>query len=104
VDAGVALEVCPASNVHLGVYPTLAEVPLPRLLDAGATVALGADDPLLFLSRLTDQYVAAREVFGLDDAALAELARHSITASLAPDADRTRWLAEVDAWLAAPEP
>jgi len=104
VDAGVALEVCPASNVHLGVYPTLAEVPLPRLLDAGATVALGADDPLLFLSRLTDQYVAAREVFGLDDAALAGLARHSITASLAPEADRARWLAEVDGWLATPEP
>ena len=99
VDAGVAFEVCPASNVHLGVYPTLADVPLRRLLDAGARIALGADDPLLFLSRLTDQYATARDVHGLSDAALAGLARASIEASFASEADRSRWLAEVDAWL-----
>ncbi len=52
VDAGVALEVCPVSNVALGVYSDLTSVPLPTLLEAGATVALGADDPLLFGSRL----------------------------------------------------
>lgn len=102
VDAGIALEVCPASNVHLGVYPTLSAVPLDRLVAAGATVALGADDPLLFLSRLTDQYRTAREQFGFDDAAIAALARSSITASLASEADKARWLAEVDAWLASP--
>ena len=59
VDAGVALEVCPASNVALGVYPTMAQVPLRTLIDAGATIALGADDPLLFGPRLADQYEAA---------------------------------------------
>ncbi|MFP5416666.1 MAG: adenosine deaminase, partial [Actinomycetes bacterium] len=62
VDAGIAFEVCPASNVHLGVYHELADVPLTVLLDAGAEVALGADDPLLFLSRLVDQYRTARVV------------------------------------------
>lgn len=102
VESGIVFEVCPASNVHLGVYPTLAQVPLPALLDAGARVALGADDPLLFLSRLTDQYVTARSVHGLDDAALAGLARASIEASFAPDDDKRRWLAEVDDWLARP--
>ena len=49
---GVPLEVCPVSNVALGVYSDLTSVPLPTLLEAGATVALGADDPLLFGSRL----------------------------------------------------
>ena len=47
VDAGIALEVCPTSNVHLGVYTDFSQVPLPTLLSAGATVALAADDPLL---------------------------------------------------------
>lgn len=102
VDAGIALEVCPASNVQLGVYPALVDVPLPDLLDAGATVALGADDPLLFLSRLVDQYETARHVFGLDDERIAELARMSIRASLASEEDKTRWTAEVDSWLATP--
>lgn len=101
VEAGIAFEVCPASNVHLGVYRELHHVPLPTLLAAGATVALGADDPLLFRSRLTDQYHTARDVHGLPDASLAGLARASIEASFAADADKRRWLAEVDAWLAA---
>ncbi|WP_454777821.1 adenosine deaminase [Georgenia muralis] len=100
VDAGIALEVCPASNVSLGVYPRPGAVPLRALLDAGAQVALGADDPLLFHSRLVDQYRIAREEHGLDDAALADLARGSIRASLATERSRAAMLADVDAWLA----
>lgn len=100
VDEGVALEVCPASNVSLGVYPESGDVPLRALVDAGATVALGADDPLLFRSRLVDQYRVAREQHGFSDAALADLARASIRASRASAATRARLLAGVDAWLA----
>lgn len=100
VARGISLEVCPASNVSLGVYHEPTDVPLPTLLAHGAQVALGADDPLLFHSRLTDQYEIARGL-GLDDAALAELARGSIRASLASQASKARWLAEVDDWLAA---
>jgi adenosine deaminase len=99
VARGIAFEVCPTSNVHLGVYETPAEVPLRTLVDAGATVALGADDPLLFFSRLTDQYEVARHVHGFSDAELADLARSSITASLASPSDKAVWLREVDAWL-----
>ena len=102
VDAGIALEVCPASNVALGVYPTLAEVPLRPLVDAGAVLALGADDPLLFGPRLAAQYEAARDVHGFDDEGLAGLARSSVEASLAPADVRKRLLADVDDWLAAP--
>ncbi|MBT0767820.1 adenosine deaminase [Kineosporia sp. J2-2] len=98
VDAGVALEVCPASNVALGVYPTPAEVPLRSLIDSGARLALGADDPLLFGPRLAAQYETAREVHGLDDAALRHLAASSIEASRAPDDVKKGLLAEVEAW------
>ncbi len=100
VDRGVAFEVCPTSNVHLGVYDEAADVPLRALVDAGASVALGADDPLLFFSRLTDQYRLARDVHGFTDRELADLARSSITASFAAPSDKTAWLADVDAWLA----
>lgn len=104
VDDGVALEVCPSSNVSLGVYPDLADVPLRTLVDAGAQVALGADDPLLFGARLLDQYEAARTVHGFSDAGLADLARSSIRASLASAGTKARLLAGVDAWLASPDP
>ena len=98
--AGVGLEVCPVSNVALGVYPDLASVPLPQLVEAGALVSLGADDPLLFGSRLAGQYATMRAAHDLSDEQLADLARSSFLASRAPETDRDRWLGEVDAWLA----
>ena len=102
LEHGVALEVCPASNVSLGIYATAADVPLRALTEAGAQVALGADDPLLFRSRLVDQYRAAREVHGFSDTELAQLARGSILASRASAATKDRLLAGVDDWLATP--
>ncbi|SDC27061.1 adenosine deaminase [Sanguibacter gelidistatuariae] len=100
----IALEVCPASNVSLGVYPEDAQVPLRTLVDAGARVALGADDPLLFRSRLVDQYASARRVHGFSDAELADLARGSIRASLARSGTKARLLAGVDRWIEQPLP
>jgi adenosine deaminase len=101
-EHGVTLEVCPVSNVRLGVYPAPAAVPLRALRDAGVPVALGADDPLLFGSRLVDQYDVARRDHAMTDEELAELARCSVRGSTAPDGVRGRLLAGIDAWLAAP--
>ncbi|WP_322612751.1 adenosine deaminase [Dermacoccus abyssi] len=101
VDDGVGLEVCPGSNVALGVYEEARDVPLRRLFDAGAKMALGADDPLLFGSRLSDQYRTAREVHGFSDAELAQLARDSFAISRAPQDVVQRANADIDAWLLA---
>ncbi len=99
VEAGVALEVCPVSNVALGVYSDLTSVPLPQLIAAGATIALGADDPLLFGSRLAGQYATMRAAHDLDDVALAGLARSSFAASRAPAELIAASTADIDAWL-----
>jgi adenosine deaminase len=88
--------------VALGVAASPADVPLRALLDAGVPVALGADDPLLFGSRLTAQYEIARYVHRLGDAELAGLAAMSVRGSAAPPATAARLLAGIDAWLAAP--
>jgi adenosine deaminase len=98
---GVTLEVCPASNVAMGVAATPADVPLRTLLEAGVQVALGADDPLLFGSRLVTQYRLARDVHGLSDPELAELARMSVRGCAAPADVRARLLAGADGWLSA---
>ena len=95
-DQGVALEVCPASNVALGVYDTLLDVPVRTLVEAGVRVALAADDPLLFGSRLTEQYETARTVHGFDDSGLADLARSSVEASFAPASHRRQMLEAID--------
>ncbi len=99
---GTTCEICPASNVALGVYPDRAAVPLRALLAAGVPVALSADDPLLFGSRLLAQYTDAREVDGLSDAELAGLARDSVTGSAAPPELRAQLLTGIANWLAQP--
>ena len=96
----ITLEVCPASNVALGVAAGPADVPVLELLGGGIPIALGADDPLLFGSRLTAQYEIARRVHGLADAQLAELARMSVHGSTAPPPVTRRLLRGIDAWLA----
>jgi adenosine deaminase len=103
-ERGVALEVCPTSNVSLGVFATLEEVPVRTLTAAGIDVALGSDDPLLFGSRLAGQYAVLRAAQDFSDAELAELGRMSIRRSYAPSDLVERGLRGVDAWLASPGP
>ncbi|MCG5217113.1 adenosine deaminase [Streptosporangium sp. KLBMP 9127] len=102
-DRQVTCEICPASNVGLGVVERAEDVPLRRLFDAGVPIALGADDPLLFGTRLLRQYELARDVYGFRDAEVAELARQSIRSSAAPESTRQELLKGVDEWLNSPE-
>jgi adenosine deaminase len=95
---GITCEVCPASNVALGVAAAPADVPLRTLVEAGVPVALGADDPLLFGPRLAAQYEIARHAHGFTDTELADLARTSVQASAAPSPVRTYLLAGIKDW------
>ena len=104
VERGIALELCPDSNVSLGVYAEPSEVPLRELLAAGAEIALGADDPLLFGSRLLAQYETARHVHGLNDDELAHLGASSIRASRASAETKARLLADVEDWRTTQDP
>ncbi|MEV0383238.1 adenosine deaminase [Nonomuraea sp. NPDC050643] len=99
-DRQICCEVCPTSNVGLGVAERAADVPVRRLFDAGVPIALGADDPLLFGTRLLRQYELARESYGFSDPEVAELARQSVRSSAAPEPVRKELLKGVDDWLA----
>src|ERR1700744_4543382 len=96
----ITCEVCPSSNVSLGVEPDEASVPVRTLVAAGVPVALGADDPLLFGRRLVKQYEIARDVHACTPTELAELARMSIRGSAAPPDTQARLLSAIDTWLA----
>ena len=96
---GVCLDVCPTSNSQLGVVPALADHPLPQLLAAGVSISLNADDPLFFGAGVLAEYTLARDVLGLDAAALAHVAACSLRASGAPDSLRGPALAGIARWL-----
>ena len=100
-DEQVALTVCPLSNVALRVVGALGDHMLPGMLDAGLLATVNSDDPAYFGGYVDDNLAAVRDVFGWSDTRLAGLARNSFAACFAPEADKRRWTAEVDTWLAA---
>ncbi len=84
----IPLEVCPTSNVCLGVAPSLAEHPLPRLLAEGLYVTLNSDDPPMFNTTLTDEYLRAAQAFDLSPEMLEHLSLNALRASQLPQDDR----------------
>jgi len=93
---GIALEVCPTSNVCTGAVPSLGQHPLPALLAAGVPVTLATDDPGMFHTDLNSEYLLCHEQFGLGRDELAELARAGVLAAFCPEATRSSLLAEID--------
>jgi adenosine deaminase len=86
VRRGIPLEVCPTSNLALGVAPSLAAHPLPALRAAGVRVSLGSDDPPLFGTSLLDEYLRCAAAFGWTRADVLALADAAIEHSfMAPE-------------------
>ncbi|PWJ55416.1 adenosine deaminase [Quadrisphaera granulorum] len=94
-DAGTPLTVCPLSNVALRVVDDLTAHPLPAMLDAGLVVTVNSDDPAYFGGYVDDNFRALRDVVGLTDAQLTQLAIASFDASFAEPAARATWRSEV---------
>jgi aminodeoxyfutalosine deaminase len=101
VTEQVVLEVCPSSNITLGIVPDLATHPVRTLVAAGAAVVIGSDDPPFFATTLTDELAHVGRLLGLDAAGHAALQRRALAASAAPADVRAATAAELDAWEAA---
>jgi adenosine deaminase len=84
----VTLEVCPTSNVALGVFPSYDEHPFPVLRAAGIPLTLGSDDPPYFGASVAGEYAIAHERFGLSEDELVDVTRTAIEASFAEPALR----------------
>jgi len=89
----VTLEVCPSSNVATGAVRSLADHPLPLLLDHGVDITLGSDDPPMFGTTLLEEYRRARDILGLRRDQLLGLMAAGVRASFASPATRARLLA-----------
>jgi len=89
---GQVLEVCPGSNISLGVYADFQSHPFPDLEKAGCKVTLSSDDPPYFHTTIGREYDIAREYFGYDDAELLGFTRTAIEAAFVDGDTRKRLL------------
>ncbi|WP_320776870.1 adenosine deaminase [Streptomyces sp. CRN 30] len=96
----VPLTLCPLSNVRLRTVDTLADHPLPALLDAGLMCTVNSDDPAYFGGYAGDNFDAVRDTLGLTEDRLRELARNSFLAAFLEDDEELRaaYLAEVESY------
>lgn len=92
------VEVCPTSNVALGVFATLEDHPFPQMWDAGMNVLVNSDDPPFFSTTLTNDLAQACRLASLGPSDLAELQRRAARAAFAPEATKQRLLDAIEHW------
>jgi adenosine deaminase len=97
----ICLDVCPSSNLALGVVAAIPDHPLPELLDAGIRCSINADDPLLFGPGILEEYQLCRDELGLDDVTLARIATWSLESSAAPASLIASGRSRIDTWLSS---
>lgn len=95
VERGATFDVCPISNVKLGVAPSIAAHPLRALLAAGVNCTVSTDDPLVFGNSLADEYRALATEGGFSRAELARIAANGWKVAAVSEAARASALAEI---------
>ena len=96
VERRIILNVCPYSNVLMGLYPDRDVHPIAALREAGVRVTLNTDGPGFFAIDLEDEYVAAAENYGWGAEDFREIARTTIESSFCAEPLRSQLLAEIE--------
>ncbi|MBV9510996.1 MAG: adenosine deaminase [Caulobacteraceae bacterium] len=94
---GMALTVCPLSNLKLRVVGRMADHPIARMLALGLKATVNSDDPAYFGGYITDNYRAIAGAVGREG--LARLARNSFEAAFLPAEVVARHIAAVDQYM-----
>ena len=100
VKEQIPLTVCPLSNLKLCVIKDLADHNLPRLLAAGLKVMINSDDPAYFGGYVNENYTQLFAATGMGAPEAYQLARNSLEASFAGEAQKAEWIAKLDAIFA----
>jgi adenosine deaminase len=85
-EKGIVLEVCPGSNIALGLYPDWQRHPIGTLHDRGVKVTISTDDPPFFHTTMAREYEKLAEALGWDEGVFRRIARTALDAAFC-DAD-----------------
>ncbi len=95
-DERVVLEVCPGSNMALGVYSVLRFHPVNLLRRAGVRLTLNSDDPPFFNTTLGKEYASVARTFGWSQEDQLDITRTAIEAAFCDDGTRQRLLVRLE--------
>lgn len=80
----IPLEVCPTSNLCLGLYPSYEAHPIRRLWELGVYVTVNSDDPPMFNTDLVGEYQALADHLGFTAGELEQLSLNALRAGFLP--------------------
>lgn len=80
-ERGIALEICPTSNIFLGLFKDMKSHPLPQLLNAGIKVSINSDDPPFMSTNLANEYRKVQESYNYSDEEMNNITRMAIEAA-----------------------
>lgn len=95
-EAGTVLEVCPGSNIALGLYPGWREHPIGQLFDRGVKVTVSTDDPPFFHTTMEAEFARLAEAFDWDEGVFAKLNRTAMEAAFCDAATREKILERLE--------
>ncbi|MDZ4135346.1 MAG: adenosine deaminase, partial [Paracoccaceae bacterium] len=95
-ERGVVLEVCPGSNIALGLYPNWRAHPIGQLYDRGVKVTVSTDDPPFFHTTMTQEYDRLHHAFDWDDGVFAKIDRTSLDAAVCDAYTRARIMKKLE--------
>jgi len=87
-DRQIHLEVCPSSNVALGLVPSIQEHPIVEMLNQGLNVSINSDDPPMFSTSLTQELDRCSETFGFNQDVLFTLTQNAARAAFLPETEK----------------
>ena len=85
-EQNIALEICPSSNIKLGLYKNMAEHPFPKFLDSGLNISLNSDDPPFFGTTLAEEYKRVQEAYQYSNDSMNNITKMAIDSAFV-DAD-----------------
>lgn len=91
-EKGIVLEVCPGSNLALGLYPSWRAHPVHRLRERGVKVTVSTDDPPFFATTMEREYAMLAEAFDWDAGVFDEIAKTAAKAAFCDAGTRDRIL------------
>ena len=96
-EKGIVLEVCPGSNIFLGIYKGWRDHPIQRLHDRGVKVTVSTDDPPYFHTTMAREYDRLADAFDWDKPMFTDIAKTSINAAFCDKETRDRILKVLEA-------
>lgn len=84
------LEICPGSNIALGLWPDWAAHPIARLVDAGVKLTVSTDDPPFFHTTMRHEYARLADAFGWGEQEFMQMNRWAIDAAFCDEETRAR--------------